>query len=183
MFVERSFLGGSKTVSSDTREVEEVYQSFSGAIFALYRRLGYSIEECEDLTQEVFVRIQKNIRTFRGEGLAGWVMTIARNLHRETVRRQDAIRRAHRPLPLDDADGIGVEPQQQRSAEKAERRRWLREKINGLPAEERQCLWLASFQGYTYGEMAELIGVSENSVRERLRKARRSLRANAARRS
>ena len=69
---------------------EEIVLSYSRKIFNLAYRFTSSAEEAEDLTQEVFVRIYKNLNQYdRKHGsLSSWLMRIARNLIIDDYRRQ-----------------------------------------------------------------------------------------------
>lgn len=151
------------------------------AVSAFFRRSGYSAEEIDDLTQEVFLRICSSIRDYRGDGLAAWVMTITRNVHLERQRRLHADKRRHQRAPL--ADASLVEDAMDTHSEVSTRQIASRivAAANRLPKLERECLRHRSVHQLSYREIARVVGVSSNAVREALRRARQKLRGELGR--
>lgn len=66
-------------------------------LFNLALQFGGGREEAEDLTQEIFIRLYQNLRTYRGEvPLLGWALRLSRNLCIDHYRRSRQERKWHR---------------------------------------------------------------------------------------
>jgi len=138
----------------------------------LVRSRGVPAAAAEDLAQDVWLKVWRNLPTRKPGHFRGWLLTIARNTA-EDWRKQNARRRAQ---PLDGAhpqatgaDSVG------RAAEVQEEVGRLRACLNRLAQEFR-----AAFEGFvggmTYEELATEGGVPVNTVKSRLFRARRDLR-------
>ena len=66
-------------------------------LFNLALQFSGGREEAEDLTQEIFIRLYQNLRTYRGEvPLVGWALRLSRNLCIDHYRRSRQERKWHR---------------------------------------------------------------------------------------
>lgn len=137
------------------------------------RMLSDNEADADDATQASLVEILRSAKNFRGEGsIEAWSERIA---VRTTLRLQ---RRRRRRLSLVDDH---TEPD---SLEQETPARSLREEIPGevrsyleeLSEDRRQALILRHVLGHSIDEIAEQTGVSRNTVKDRLRHARRQLR-------
>ena len=70
----------------------ELVDRYGARIFNLALHFAGSREDAEDLTQEVFVRLHRGLRTYRGEvPLIAWALRLSRNLcidHYRSVRKE-----------------------------------------------------------------------------------------------
>lgn len=133
-----------------------------GSVYSFVRRRGYSREDAEDLTQEVFEAAVAALGEARlgadSEPLA-WLYTVAR---RRLVDRLRASPPASVPL-----DG---EPQ---SADGAERvfgpavARALVDAVKSLDEHQRRVIVLKLFEGRPFAEIADVVGASEEACRMR----------------
>ena len=148
----------------------------------LAKALG-SPEEAADVTQEAFLKAFRKLNTFRGaSGFYTWLYRIA--LNTAASRRRSA---ARRPLrfglgqggglshdPTDTADGpAGV-------AEAAERTALVRAALNSLPEDYRTAMVLREIEGFSYEQIAAVLGVPVGTVRSRLHRGRGELRERLA---
>lgn len=127
--------------------------------------------ELRDLLQEVFLVAFKSIKDYRGDerGLRFWLAQIAVNLARMCIRRRKRRRLfLHRAL----AEPVHYEEvvEDRTLAEALRRTRLVLER---MPADERIPLSLATLQGRSLKETAELCGVSLATVKRRLQKGRK----------
>ena len=140
----------------------------------LSRMLGRG-PHVEDLAQEVFVRTYQALPGFDPEGAAKvstWVLGIAARV------AIDWRRKARRTLvALEDAGAIagGVSPEDE--AHRFELARAFEAAASGLDDDQRTVFVLAEFHGLTMAEMAQSLGIPENTVKTRLFRAREKMRA------
>ncbi|GAC1575286.1 MAG: ECF family RNA polymerase sigma factor SbrI [Polyangiales bacterium] len=146
--------------------------------FALRQVRGSSV--AEDIVQEAFVRIVQSADNFREEArFSTWAYAIARNLCIDHLRKQ-----AHRRHASLDAPALNVgegEPLGEQIAAKeasAERRASGRQlqvhitaAVEALPDDQREVFLLRQVANLPFKEIAVVVGVSENTVKSRMRYA------------
>jgi RNA polymerase sigma-70 factor (ECF subfamily) len=167
---------------------EELVRTNQHRIYGLCLRMLGDRGEAEDLAQEVFLSVFKNIQTFREESLLStWVYRIARNhcLNRIKFLR----RRAHeRQQPLEDtrqadlageslADPLGGSrpARPDRAAEGRELERRILAEMQHLSEDHRELVLLRDFEQLSYDEIQEITGLPEGTVKSRLHRARMEL--------
>lgn len=168
-------------------QVEALFREFAPKVYALARRFGFDADEAEDGVQEVFVKVQRKIGTFRGDAaLSTWLYQVAVNSLRDHRRK---IMRHRRTLPLQAPRGSddGGEPAEQRlvspiatpveDVARAERGRLVREALDRLPARFRDVLVLRELEGWSYRDIARVLGLAQGTVESRIFRARARLAA------
>jgi len=143
---------------------EAVYREHAMTVARWVARLGGPLLDVEDVTHDVFVKVQRELPKFRGDAqLTTWLFTMTANTVR-TRRRTEAFRRLFR-APSDDAldvaDESALAPEQleRRDAERA-----LYRVLDKLAERDRQVLVLFELEGRSGREVAELLQVKEEAV-------------------
>jgi RNA polymerase sigma-70 factor (ECF subfamily) len=143
--------------------------------------------EAEDLTQEVFIKIGRALPTFRGESrLSTWIYRIATNTALDRLRAPSFRRIVESELPNgSDADELEVEAGAVGMGEEAssleqqifrkERYECYRDYIENLPANYRTVVALSDLEELAAGEIAEILGLSLDTVKIRLHRGRARL--------
>ena len=160
---------------------EQVYEDYHDKIL---RYLAGMVGECEaeDLTQEVFVKISLGLENFRGEAsLNTWVYRIAANAAIDLLRRSST--RGDKSLQLEgcaerageDLGSNGLAGSEQRVI-KQEMNDCIRQVINSLPDDYRAVIILSELEDLPDSEIAEILGVSLQTAKIRLHRARARLR-------
>ena len=150
------------SVDSLARDIEELYRTRYPAFRSGMAGFTGSYESARDIVQEAFARALRDRRQFRGEGsLAAWVWRIAVRVALET-------RRNGRELSLADLAAEGSLPPGEHDPE-------LAEALRRLPSRRRLLVFLRYFADLSYGEIAEVCGISEGTVAATLAQARSSL--------
>jgi RNA polymerase sigma factor (sigma-70 family) len=166
--------------AGDADALGELYDRYAARALATALRVVGDRAEAEDVVHDAFVTIWRKIDRFdaaRG-ALASWLMTVVRN------RAIDRVRARRSAVDIDDADErsllrTGPNPTWDSALDRASAGD-VRAALDGLPAEQRQAVELAYFQGYTYREVAELTNVAAGTANGRLRLALRKLRDSLA---
>lgn len=149
-----------------------------------YRMIGNYEEACE-IVQDAFVSAYRNLKGFKGKSkFSTWLYTIVMNLSKNRLKQLKT--QLHREKfsidnPVLTNDGqIKVEPasSEPSSLEKLEKRdvqRKVQECINSLDDEFREVLVLRDIQGFSYGEISDLLKAPEGTVKSRLFRAREAV--------
>ena len=150
---------------------EEVVERFGPALARLAATHEFDRHACEELYQEILLAVWRALpRLNDADRLKPYVFRIAHN--RAVSHIADQVRRAStRPLEVEPADD-GNDPS--RVVESEQRRQRLLAAVRSLPLGQRQAISLF-FEGLTHGEIAEVLGITENNVAVRINRARRQL--------
>jgi RNA polymerase sigma-70 factor (ECF subfamily) len=148
-------------VDERAEAIEELYRQRYGRFRDGVATITGDRESARDVVQEAFARALRKRRSFRGEGsLEAWVWRIALRTAREHVGKRPG-------ASLNGALPAGLI--------EAERDPALAEALRTLPTKRRLIVFLRYFADLTYGEIAELCGVSEGTVGATLAQARAAL--------
>jgi RNA polymerase sigma-70 factor (ECF subfamily) len=173
---------------ADIAAFNEIVARYKGKIFNYVYRMTGSMEDAEDLTQEVFVRMYTNIGSFRAEAsLSTWLFRIAGNLCVDAFRRGkkergvvtslDAPTRGDDP---DEAHGTRDVPDWSHEPTALLSRKELGAEIQGalqkLPPKLRSAVVLHDIEGLAYDEIAVAEGIPLGTVKSRIFNARVALR-------
>lgn len=141
-----------------------------------YRFAG-RVDEAEDLTQEVFIKIYQNLDRFQptDASFPTWLTAVARNqaIDHYRRRRQERLRQAEDVEHLDLLPGADEGPQ--RSIERRERIELVRSGIRSLPPDLREPVVLCDLQGLAYEEIAALLAIPLGTVKSRINRGRLEL--------
>src|SRR3981189_3060007 len=167
----------------DPGSFEDLLRRHRAPLFTFLLRMLGDRERAEDLAQEAFLRIVKGAQAWEHRArFQTWLFTIARNLCVDQSRR-DRFRRAEsldqtgpddEPPLVDPVPGREIDPE--RGAQNARLRPVLQKALLGLPPEQREVFVLREQAGVPFKEIAEMVGVNENTVKSRMRYALEGLR-------
>ncbi|MEY2426457.1 MAG: hypothetical protein QOI61_2029 [Actinomycetota bacterium] len=147
----------------------ELLRRFTPLAIATATRLVDSEVDLEDVVQEAFAEVVRNLGQLRvPQAFPGWL--------RVTVRKQAD--RLHRRTPTGDTAEPAISPEDQPdlAAEKNELIRFVRASLSTLSDPDRRLLELRYFAGWSIDDLAHLLDINHAAVRKRLHDARRRLR-------
>lgn len=166
---------------------QNVYDEFHERI---RHYLGQLVGEAdaEDVTQEVFIKVDKGLETFKGESkLSTWIYQIATNAGLDRLRSA-RYRRRRREIPLSAEAGepeteldnrepcsTGKRPQVPEQVIKFEMSECIREFVNRLPPDYRAVIVLSELKELKNQEIADILGISLDTVKIRLHRAKARL--------
>lgn len=173
--------------NGDERALGALYDRWAAVVYALVVRIVGDRDETEDVVEDVFWQLWRQARRYeetRG-AVSTWVFTVARS---RALDRRRAMRRrceesaseaapgaAHDAADAPVASGAaGSDPAG--DAEQAERREVVAAALHELPAEQREAVELAYFDGLSQTEIAARTGQPLGTVKTRTRLAMQKLR-------
>ena len=168
-------------------EFQNIYKEYHPKIL---RYLGKMVgaEEAKDLTQDVFIKVRKNLDSFRGESkFSTWIYKIATNTALDKIRNISSQRVIKTKPTINSEDEIEVELEdkdtwtgekplsvEQQYVQK-EMNRCIHEVIKNLSADFKAVVLLSEMENFKDNEIAEVLGISLNTVKIRLHRARCAL--------
>lgn len=146
-------------------------------VFSIAYRFAGRVDEAEDLTQEVFIKVYQGLKRYDRDagGFPTWIAAVARNHAIDHYRR----RREERARLTERGDGLAAleapGERQDRLLEREERAQLVRRAVRALPNELREALVLCDLEGLAYDEIAESLGVPLGTVKSRINRGRLEL--------
>jgi RNA polymerase sigma factor (sigma-70 family) len=163
-------------IAGDRQAHATIYRAYQRPLYSLIRKLIPRAAIADELFQDTFVEILRNIRTYSGEGsFAGWVRSVAVSkclmylrspwhralLHFDGGENDPAFRSlfdAHTPDP------------------EYETQQALQQALAHLPAISRAVVWLHDVEGYTHGEIGRMLDRTPSFSKSQLARAHARLR-------
>src|SRR6187402_1522182 len=150
-----------------------VRQNWRKVFNVAYKFVGKH-DEAEDLTQDIFLKIFKALKTFdRRANFQTWIISISRNLcidHYRSVRKERQT--IARDVDSNDLQPASVERGPYAQAEHQDLRALLRQALQKLPLTLRTAVVLRDLQELSYQEIADRLGLPEGTVKSRINRGR-----------
>ncbi|MGY2894233.1 RNA polymerase sigma factor [Deinococcus sp. UYEF24] len=125
----------------------------------------------DDVVQEVFLSVHKNLKTFRGDSqFSTWLHRVALNACYSLLRKRQPEALENVPEPQSPADPVG----RSENTQLRERLAWA---MNQLPSDQREAVALRELSGLEYAAIAEIMGTEIGTVKSRIARGRSALRA------
>jgi RNA polymerase sigma-70 factor, ECF subfamily len=175
--LERSLV--ERCLSGDETAWEELIRSHTRRVYGLCYRFTGTDAQAQDLTQEVFLRVYRTIKTFRAaEGSFGtWLARLTRNLlidHYRRTRQERVTDSIEEQLPLlEQKMGHTARPDGLVAGREASE--ILQAALQKLSPELREAVILRDLHEMEYREIAEILHIPEGTVKSRLNRGRGEL--------
>ena len=152
-----------------SREIDDLYRAHGGEVYRYALAVLGNHADAEDVTQTTFLNAYRALEQgVRPRKPSNWLLTIASNAIKQRFRQEQARprqveldERIPHASPSDDEDGPSVGE--------------LLTALSKIPPQQRQAIVLREFEGRSYTEIAEILGVTTSALETLLFRARRSL--------
>lgn len=160
----------------DPQALGELYDRYGRMTFALIFRMVRDRGIAEDLTQETFLRVWNRVGGFDSErGAVGpWLLAVARNRAIDYLRYQG--KRAEATIELNETEHPGLFTDLPSDPLTLDAARQVQRALAELPAQQREAIELAYFEGLSQTEIAEKMGQPLGTVKTWMRRALQQMR-------
>jgi RNA polymerase sigma-70 factor (ECF subfamily) len=164
-----------QAIDGDFEAFEEIYKLTSGFVYNVAFRVTSSKSDAEEVTQDVFMQIFKNLKNFKFKSsFKTWVYRItfntAINKYRQ-ARREKKHKQGYEAIAINESSyNKGAEFIDKENAEKT-----VNHLLSKLNPEQKTSILLREIEGLSYKEIAEVLKLNINTVRSRLKRARESM--------
>ncbi len=147
-----------------------------------FRMLG-NLTDAEDATQEVFVKVFRFIKSYTGQSsFSTWIYKIASNVCLDYLRKNKRHQKDTVSIHQQNKDGeeffLSIEddaPSPYEKTKAGEARRILVEALDKLSQEQKQVIVLRDIEGFSYDEIANILGTATGTIKSRINRARQNL--------
>ena len=172
-----------RCLKGDQRAWDDIVRLYWRKVFNVAYKFVGRQDEAEDLTQDIFLKLFKSLKTFdRRANFSTWLISVSRNLCIDHYR---SMRREH-DVVTHDVDVVtlarpSVIDSPQAALEQRDRVALLRAALDKLAPSLRTAVMLRDIQELSYQEIAEKLGVPEGTVKSRINRGRTELSRQIAR--
>ncbi|WNG27927.1 RNA polymerase sigma factor [Cystobacter fuscus] len=177
--------------AGDRRAFEVLVRRHRTPVFNFILRFTGHRARAEDVLQETWLKVVRGAPDYETKAkFTTWLYTIARNLCVDSARKESYRQAASLESPMAGSEGEDSRPlgealpdegaSPERGAYNARVRPLLERALAGLPEEQREVFVLREYSGIPFKDIAEVTGVSENTVKSRMRYALEGLRRRLA---
>lgn len=158
-------------INKDRKSFDILYHNYSSALYGVALRITRINEVAEDVLQESFVKVYKNIHKYdssRGT-LFTWMLNICRNSAIDKIRYGRKVKN----VPFDSLD-LDISTETNPEIELANSELWTL--LDKLDDEHKEVLKLSYYFGYSHKEISEILEIPFGTVKSKIRIAIRELR-------
>lgn len=175
-----------RCIAGDAAAWEELVQRYHGRIYNICYRFAGSVEDAQDLTQEVFIKMYRTLNSYDAErgAFMTWLTTMTRNLLVDHFRKtkQDRITDSLDAAPSEHEDAMPLSEHIQDSSAAPDTRAQARQvgetvhrALQKLSPDLREAVILRDLQDMDYKEIATVLKVPEGTVKSRINRGRAEL--------
>jgi RNA polymerase sigma-70 factor (ECF subfamily) len=166
-----------RIASGDSAALSDLYDLSNRFVYGICLKVLRNSADAEEVTLDVYTQAWRQASRFdadRGEPLA-WLLMLARSRAIDRLRSRGGVRRHEEDLEqVRDLASPGIDPETGSSL--SQRASTVRAALAGLPAEQREVIELAYFEGLTHTEIAERLAQPLGTTKSRIRLALQRLR-------
>lgn len=159
---------------------EEIIARYETKVFGVIYYMMRNKNEVEDIAQEVFIKVFKNLRKFKGDSsLYTWIYKITVNLCLDELKKRKKVVYLDEKVEVNDSELeiqlSSNEKDQAKLYEEKELKECMQKCIRELPEKQRIMLILRDIQGLPYEEISRITGIKLGTVKSQINRARLKL--------
>jgi RNA polymerase sigma-70 factor (ECF subfamily) len=153
--------------SGSAAAFQVLYKQYSHSVYRFCLRMLGDSAIAQDAFQETFMKVYEHHAEFRGDHFPSWLFTIARRVclnHLRSVKDHDIFdEEAHSSAPIQSTSDVGIQM-------------YVHNALINLPLQLREAVILREYEGYSYQEIATIVGIDISLAKVRVHRARLILR-------
>lgn len=151
-------------INGDAESFTELCRCYYPAMVAIAHSVLGDRHLAEDAAQEAFAKAAVKLPQLRRKSqFVSWLAAICRNAAKDMIRGANGLH------ITDELSMVAAKPDQDDSAEA------VREAIGKLSASARELIFLRYYNGMSYGQISAVLGISEQAISGRLRRAKKQM--------
>lgn len=162
-------------INGDTKVFAILVDRYKHMVFTLAMKILRNREEAEEVSQDVFLKVYQQLRTFKGDSkFSTWIYRIAYNRSLDYLKKQG---RSLNVSTIDPSIEYKFEPYDHMLDELDARQRktTIKAAISELPENDAVIITLHYFEELSLNEIAAVMGLEANTVKVRLFRSRKRL--------
>lgn len=153
------------------RGFAEIVLPHLDAAYNYARWLTRNDSDAEDVVHDACVKAMRFFASLRGDDARGWLFAIVRNTwYSRMTRRKEVVDAEPSGVPTEDRRDEALDPEERLLQRYAVTR--VHRALDELPADAREVIVLRELEGFSYKEIADVVGVPIGTVMSRLARAR-----------
>lgn len=162
---------------------QSLVERYARSLYGYARRLTGNDADAEDIAQETFVRLHKNLKKLQlDRPLKPWLFRVCTNLCRNLAKRKKSLLFTQLEDASDEQEGIAfietiadAKPTPEARLVQSSQKQEVRSAVQRLPHKYQVVIALYYFEGLSYEEMAEALSLPVNTIRTHLKRAKEHL--------
>ena len=168
-----------RTLSGDETAFASLVGKYEKRVYGLVVRKIGDFQDAQEVTQDAFLRAYKNLSTLHNpESFACWLYAIATRVCVNWLRQQKPVMRSLEGMSVSERDALSYSryvSEQHQMETAAALRDAVKKMLRSLPRHERRIVRLYYLREMRIKEISTFLGVPMNTIKSRLRRARRRL--------
>jgi len=164
-----------KILNGDTAAFAVLVNRYKNMVFSLALKMLNNREEAEEVSQDTFVKIYKNLSGFKGDSkFSTWVYRITYN---SCLDRIKTYKKEYNTVGIDEFTENQIQTLETAFdlLDRADRQKSIKECLEKLPAEDEVIITLFYFDELSLAEISKVVGIDKNNVKVKLFRARKRL--------
>lgn len=171
-----------KVLKGNIDAFSELIDKYEKMIYNLAYRIFNNTSDAEDMTQEVFIKIYKNLYKCEGkQSIKTWVYTIAYNTCIDEIRKRKGKNGISIDMEIEgeennfSLDIASNEPTPENALMQKEGLLEIEQAINSLNEVNKALIFLRDIKGFSYNEISEIMNLNIGTVKSKINRARNTL--------
>ena len=166
--------------SGDIDAFEEIIAKYEKRVFGLIYNMLKNDNDIEDIAQDIFIKVYKNIDKFHGNSsLYTWIYRIATNMCLDYMKKKKNVIYIDEKVQLDDGEVELQLPSDEKLQEELYEEKEMKQKLNKaidkLPDKQKAMIILRDIKGLSYEEISEVLEIKLGTVKSQINRARLKL--------
>jgi RNA polymerase sigma-70 factor (ECF subfamily) len=162
-------------LAGDSQSFSILVDRYKDLVFTLALRMVKHREEAEEVSQDTFIKVFRNLNKFKGDSkLSTWIYKVAYNTCLDRIKKHQ---REHHLVAIDEYTERHVKTLDNAldNLEREERKQAIQDCLQLLPSKDGALLTLFYFEELSLEEIASIVGLTANNVKVKLFRSRKKL--------